>query len=196
MPLPEGLRHHLVPLDVPPPPPPTEDAAPRFVLPLDMEPQENDFWCWAAVANAIDRYYALRPNGDGNWKSQCQVASTVFGTNCCGAGASSVCFQTQTMPPALTAVGHQTAWPVQPQLSFDEVAAEVRAGRPVVAFVERPGGHFVVIRGFGTDGVGRWVQVEDSAFPGGSAGEAYYFSTLQSHYPPGGRWTHSYFTTP
>jgi hypothetical protein len=110
------------------------------VLELAVERQERPNWCWAAIAQAMARYFAC-----GEYR-QSEVAAA------CGCGDAGGDGDTLTLDRALTAMGCAFYWtPGKP--SFQRLVFELNRGLPVCARIQWHGGdaHFVVIHGYRSD---------------------------------------------
>jgi hypothetical protein len=112
-----------------------------------MQTQEEDEWCWAAVAASVDHYFS-----PGSTKTQCAVAQDILhpqGITCCQ--NKDDCDVPQRLQDALTDVQHLEQPPVLGALSFPQVQAQINAGFPVCVRIQWPGGggHFVAIDGYG-----------------------------------------------
>jgi hypothetical protein len=144
-------------------------AAPvEKVLPMIIGGQEQDNWCWAAVSNAISKFY-----GSKEW-SQCKIASAIKGGNCCGSsGSAAPCNEYGKLHEALTLTGNFVrkemidqlgSWPV---IKFTSLRAEIDNERPVGTRVQwvSNAAHFQAIRGY-TVGVSGtpYIHVTDSIY--------------------------------
>jgi hypothetical protein len=113
---------------------------------LTVPCQKHLFWCWAAVAVAIDRFY----RDDASTLCQCQVASMQKNAgDCCKKPCD--CNQPWSLKEALYSVKRLDQGPVLGTLSFEDLMARITAAdpKPVCARVIRVGSpHFVVIKGF------------------------------------------------
>src|SRR5690242_18625633 len=110
---------------------------------FQIQTQEQDQWCWAAVSVSVARYF-----DPTCMLTQCDVAHNVVGQDCCSAPA--LCNSPQPLQNALALEEVGSLRDVQPRtLSFDDVADEIRKGFPIAVRIEwfGGGGHFLVIRG-------------------------------------------------
>lgn len=147
--------------------------------------QEQDNWCWAAVAFGVAAHYGAV------WQ-QCDIAGLELGQQCCPPGTNTgVCNVPYYLDLALTRVGHFRALIVGAVPLNPQVIAEIIANLPVGVRIGWPDGtgHFVAIAGYSTTG-GQFVDVED---PWYSASTVTY-AVLQSAYQGSGTWTHTYWT--
>ena len=115
-------------------------GAPGLAMPaIKYVAQSENNWCWAACAEML--YQALQ----GLAKSQCTLASSLFGRACCPSpGAPSGCDQgawpNQVYPPGLP-----TNLVPNP-LSLGGIRSELAAGKPVqVCYQWRNGGRHVAL---------------------------------------------------
>jgi hypothetical protein len=109
-------------------------------MPFQIQTQEHDQWCWAAVTASVDRYFS--PPGS----TQCNIARMVLGPDCCGAPGP--CNTRAFLQDALDAVG-KLRDSVSGTLSFADTLDEIEHGFPVGVRIGWFGGsaHFVIIRG-------------------------------------------------
>ena len=136
---------------------------------FNLEKQQHNNWCWAAVASSVDRYF----NPKSTW-CQCRMAGKMAKAaklkvkNCGGCQRSKrapeECNQPWYLDKALEFVGRLKGTPKPTPLSFAQIHKTIQAGRPVCVRVQwgNGGAHFVVISGcvVGSSGQ-RWVDVED-----------------------------------
>jgi hypothetical protein len=165
-------------------------------------PQEDDFWCWAAVAVAVQRFY--EPTSS---TKQCELVADVLtaqgqlgsGTICCPSASNPACDVLWYVYDALRAVGHYPDRYLEGPPGFGNVKGEIGRGRPVVCRVQWPdgAGHFVAITGYSEGpGVER-VTVQDP-LPTGIGAEVGmdYDAFVSNYHSAGGRVTHTYWTIP
>lgn len=155
------------------------------LLGLDMECQEERYWCWAAVGAAVARAY-------GESVRQCEVASTVVGTSdCCDESLRPFCDEERLLSEALRAVGHYLGYLDGP-ISEATLHAEIDAGRPVALRISwgTGGGHFILCTGYNRRNSELLLEDPDQGpvridYPG-----------LIEGYAPDGAWSHTYATQP
>ncbi|HET7433260.1 MAG TPA: C39 family peptidase [Thermoanaerobaculia bacterium] len=116
---------------------------PQAVLSVPYVSQQTQVWCWAAVIEMILRYYSVPA-------TQCQIVSGYVLRQCCAGDPS--CFVTASVTTIQAAMyqlgGVQSQW-ISGPLTFDQVAQEIGAGRPIM--IEYRGsfaGHVVLIVGY------------------------------------------------
>lgn len=155
-------------------------------LTFGMQMQMQTNWSWAAVACSVAAYYKSSTN------TQCNLACQVLGrSDCCSPqSAIAVCNRPYSMPLALQAVSHlDTVVPAN--ISMNRIAAEIDAGRPVIAELEWMSGsilHPVVITGY--DRVAQTLWLKDSTM-----GETIVpFSGFPANYHNALAWVRTCFT--
>jgi hypothetical protein len=162
-----------------------------------MERQTRTNWCWAATAKSVSIFY----DAGSTW-SQCKIASSELGTDCCGAYSDQACNRTWFLNRALQRTSNYDATqscvsPASPcgVLNFDIVVSEIKKGHPVGIRIgwEGGGGHFIVIYGYRDDASGRYYYVDD---PINGRSPPLAEADLQGNYQYTGHWTHSYYTRP
>ena len=155
-------------------------------LAFDMQAQTQSNWCWAATATSVSLFYWFL----SAW-TQCKVASAELGrTDCCNSVVPDACNATWYLSKALQRT--QNLVSNTGVVSFEEVTAEIDAGRPVGARVgwSGGGGHFMVIYGYSIVGLTRYFDIDDPIY-----GKSHItVSTFSSNYQGSGSWTDTYFT--
>ena len=149
--------------------------------------QEERFWCWAAVSEAVDRHY-----GGASWR-QCTIAATVLGEDdCCSPERPPSCDRRQKLSAALSTVGRYDRM-VMGALDPVALRAEIDAGRPVAAAIRwRSDGGFHFVLCIGYDSASESILIEDS-----DRGRVMLdYPVLLGAYALDGEWTHSYLTRP
>jgi len=135
---------------------PTEPDSPGEgrVLNVFLARQQTDVWCWAAVSEMVLGYY-------GRPVAQCQILSAWYQADCCTFALS--CRTTaplQVIQQTLFAGGGLRSEITGP-LSFPALAAEIDAGRPVIAAYRGVSGHVVVMYGYDPNG---FVYIHDPLY--------------------------------
>jgi hypothetical protein len=181
------------------------EACQERTLSLLYAPQQGASWCWAASGQMVMELLGQEPRE----ACQCRQAEAVLGAEgCCHSSPS--CIPTASLParcdeprwlafaekPALYAFDYRTTCDALPKrqddegcdgraLTWRELAAEVCAGRPVIAALRSPGatrGHTVVVKGISTHPVPRVLVVDPAGLcpPGrdceGELDEAFWLS--------------------
>lgn len=189
MELPNVLREGLQPL-----PPPNRRrvraaAATRSgsIAGYELQPQEQDQWCWAAVAQSIAVLYDRKTR----WKLQCVIAGHVLGRHCCTTESPNPCNEPQHLEHVLQSLG----LPCESDMgakSLEEIAQEIDAGHPVACYIElhRGGAHYVVICGYD---LARGVVFVKDPFFGDSVVDHEVFCAF---YQGVGGWTKYFLTQP
>jgi len=193
---------------------------PEKVLPLLSVPEQEQLnWCWAATTVGIMNFYNP-PTREEPDHRQCAVVGRRLGQDVCGATRGNTIPEEFNVQSGLTLPLHEAGHHVVTfanQLSFDEITAEIDAGRPVCVRVvwERGfgGGHFAVIAGYSrncpdTDTGSDQMTVEDVLVEDSLFGRSLHtFASFRRFYQTQlqnedgsevreGRWTHSYYTRP
>ncbi len=158
-------------------------------LKFGIEGQRQTNWCWAAVSVSIASYY----DPHTRW-TQCKVATSVTGGNCCGPGASlPPCNLPNFLEVALSMVGHHKK-AIPRSASYSSLQTEIASDRPLGVRVEWPNGdgHFLAIFGWRTTSDGRkYISIGDP----NKGIRQILISDLRTNYAEdGGKWTHSYYS--
>jgi len=153
---------------------------------FEIETQEFDQWCWAAVAVSVERYLS---NQIHNVK-QCDLAGQVLGTTCCPGRVA--CNRAERLQTALKKIGQSPE--ISGPLNFPQVQKQIRDGYPIGVRIEWRNGsaHFVIIRGYRSAGGAQILNIADP----------WYDNTMQDYqkfcddYMGMGTWTHSFLLQP
>lgn len=153
-----------------------------------QERQQQDQWCWAAVAVSVSRFFGRQPQ-----RAQCglvPLVNTHLGA-CCA--APSRCNETGSLREALTVTTNlerEPEGPVALSVIQEQIAAPV--SRPVPIRVARSDGtaHVMAIVGFDGDGPSCQLVIDDPLF----GRDRVSYGTLQRELYKGGHWSHTYFT--
>lgn len=154
-------------------------------LPFNMQLQTQSNWCWAATANSVSHYF-------WRWStwSQCKIANAELGhTDCCHSPVPSDCNVPWYLDRALTRTRNFVS--IQGAADFEQVRAQIDAGKPVGARIgwSGGGGHFMVIYGYSTIGGGEYFDIDDPIY-----GKSHIpVSEFSNSYQGSGSWTHTYF---
>ena len=155
-------------------------------MPFEMQEQEEDHWCWAAVSASVDHYY-----NSGAALKQCAIASEVLEAKDC-------CYNKgeHDEPAALKdalGVVKRLKNAEGGSLEFKELQAELDAGRPVCVAIEWNGGgaHFVAVSGYQVSSSGiRTIEIGDPLYPNSTQD----FDLFPSYYHGGGKWEATFLT--
>ena len=124
-----------------------------------MQQQEEEEWCWAAVAVSVDHYF--KPSS--TWTQEELAANvTAKDPNC---NSKPDC--PEPLQAALAALERLDGAPKTDSLSFDDVKAAIDKGLPLCVRIGWSGGgaHFVAIDGAGAGPGGQsQVRVKDPFF--------------------------------
>ena len=154
-------------------------------LNLDMQRQERDLWCWAAVSVSVRRFY-----DPSRVISQCQQASAqIFTVDCCS--DPSGCDKDWPLSKALNGLGVLREV-VDGPIPQTIIAREINDRRPIGCRIkwkdDEVVGHFVCVDGYDD----RFLTIKDPLF--GISHVLY--DEFVSNYLGRGTWTHTYFTKP
>lgn len=155
-------------------------------LSFDMQAQTQSNWCWAATATSVSHFYWFI----STW-TQCRVANGELNrSDCCNSPVPSACNVPWYLDRALTRTNNFVS--VSGPASFEQVRAQIDAGRPVGARVgwSGGGGHFTVIYGYSFIAGTEYFDIDDPIY-----GKSHLsVSDFSSNYQGSGTWTHTYFT--
>jgi hypothetical protein len=166
-------------------------------LPFTMQTQNQDNWCWAAVATSTSLHYNL----SSGW-TQCEVANNILprpsGVDCCASGSDPECDVEWYLDKGLTATSNLLD--VRAGIvGFPDLTVLFNDDRPLAARVEWAGGggHFVVLHQWEKTASGtEFVVVADPYY----GGRTVPYNDCVNRYPAtgttNGTWTHSYWTKP
>jgi hypothetical protein len=157
---------------------------------LELQPDDRNNWCWAAVAVSISRYF----NPESPWTLE-RLVETIFSQNdfcdsdnldcqwCLQNALFTTCNFTEISGPPDA---------LNPEV-ISRIQQEIAEGRPVACRVRYPegAGHFVVIYGIDTTGDQPILQIRD---PQTATPLNLPLDTLLNDYNWGARWTDCYFT--
>jgi hypothetical protein len=144
------------------PVPPAPPGLPWTVVsnpgPYRPAPQEGNNWCWAAVSEAIDGFYAA----GGAAMTQCQIAGRVLGANCCPAQRGGPHDVERPLDDGLRAVNHLRALVVG-RAADNIVRQEIAANRPVCVRISYSAvrGHAIALIGCARAAGGFLVEFAD-----------------------------------
>jgi hypothetical protein len=159
-------------------------------LNFQIETQQGDLLCWAAVAASVSRFY----NPLSQW-TQCKVASSVLNSTAC-CQSLTPCNQDSFLETALQATTNLSS-PPDFQIGFDQIKDQIDRNRPIgirIAFSIHAG-HFVVLCGYDDSTPGEEeVLLSDPA--GSQTTVRFSDFLLPGGYPGSGMWTNSYLTQP
>jgi Papain-like cysteine protease AvrRpt2 len=161
-------------------------------LPLNMQPQQQTEWCWAAVAVSVSLFY----NSGSSW-IQCSVVNSELNqSSCCQNGPSAVCNQPWYLDSALQRTGNLDHW-VQGSASFSQSSLEVKQGKPLGVRIGwlGGGGHFIAISGYDDSNAAAPLAYVCDPNPGVGPSWVSY-NTLVNSYQGSGQWTTCYYTRP
>ncbi len=129
-------------------------AAKTKILAVPEVVQQQNQWCWAGVSDAVLSYF----NKD---IEQCRMANFAWSrTDCCTNPTSANCNQPNSMYGTSGSLKEiLNRWCVKSRskasaLGFSKVKYQINRNRPIVIRYawDSGGGHFILIRGYSTDG--------------------------------------------
>ena len=160
-----------------------------------MQTQQEDQWCWAAVAVSVHQY--LDPLSTGAWTQETLATQVLLtgkqippSVDC--SKTPGQCNLPSRLDQALTTVGNLgSAGAVAGILSFENLTQWIDKQLPVCARIVwfTGSGHFVALTGYRTFASGlQQVYVQDPHY-----GPSYQnYEDLVADYPPGGSWQDTY----
>jgi hypothetical protein len=154
-------------------------------LSFNMQMQTQSNWCWAATATSVSHYF-------WRWSTwnQCRVANAELErTDCCQTPVPADCNVPWYLDRSLTRTRNFVS--MTGPVGFEQVRAEIDAGRPVGARIgwSGGGGHFMVIYGYSLIGGGEFFDIDDPIY-----GKSHIpVSEFAGSYQGAGSWTHTYF---
>ena len=155
---------------------------------FQMEKQDESEWCWAAISASVDHYF--EPDSS---QTQCEIVGKVLDVrDSCKDEAKYD--EPAELQDALNIVHRLRK--VTGRLTFEELQAEIDAGRPVGVRILWDGGdgaaHFVAVSGYQALSSGiRTIDVADPFYPDSTDD----FDLFPAAYHGGGQWTTTYLTT-
>ncbi len=154
---------------------------------FQMEKQDESEWCWAAVSASVDQYF--QPDSS---LTQCEIVGKVLDVlDSCKHKAK---YDQQASLQEALSVVHRLR-KVTGRLTFEEVQAEIDAGRPVGVMIvwndANGAAHFVAISGYQMLNSGiRTIDVADPFYPASTDD----FDLFPATYHGGGAWTFTFLT--
>jgi len=151
-----------------------------------MQAQTQTNWCWAATSTSVSHFYWL-------WSpwTQCKVANAELGrSDCCNSSVPGPCNVPWYLDKALTRTNNFVS--IMGQATFQQVRAEIDAGKPVGARIgwNGGGGHFMAIYGYSIVAGVEYFDIDDPIY-----GKSHLMvSDFANNYQGSGSWTHTYFT--
>jgi hypothetical protein len=158
-----------------------------------MQVQQEDEWCWAAVAVSIHSY--LNPDSEPAW-TQATLATKVLqeeGTipatvNC--SVSPDLCDCTAPLSTAFTTTGNFSKTVAAP-LSFASLKQQLDNGIPVCAQIDwfDGGAHAIALDGYQIYTSGEQAVVVQDPL---NRPSIQFYEDLVSDYPPGGTWSNTF----
>jgi Papain-like cysteine protease AvrRpt2 len=152
---------------------------------FDIDSQQQDNWCWAAVSSSVSFFYLPI----SKW-TQCEVATAEVGGKCCAKPAP--CNVAWSLESALNRTTNLASVTAKP-MAVTAIQTELAAKRPVCARVEwkSKSAHFLGIKGHYQD-KGLDILVLTDPIYGESTMSA--LDLGNGAYQGDGKWTHTYTT--
>lgn len=154
-------------------------------LDFTMLQQEQSNWCWCATSLSVHNYF----NPTSRLR-QCDAANIILGrTDACTNPTSTDVNKAWYLEDALGDLGNLVDTNTGGMMTWNDVKAQVDAGRPVAARTawSSGGAHFVCIEGY-LDGSTKMIAVDD---PAGGQSDVN-FEVFKTAYKGSGSWTHTY----
>jgi hypothetical protein len=158
---------------------------------IRLDTQRMDFWCWAAVAQAIDRFF-----NPSTTRTQCDIAGLLIRNQpCCTRPA--LCDEAQSLREALTEINHLAEFR-EGRIPMGMIRDQRNRGLPFAARIEWPdgGGHFVIISGFRRDARGEGVLDVSDPWDDPVESVLMPYRQFANAYRSIGVWTHTYLLRP
>ncbi len=157
---------------------------------FQMEEQQADQWCWAAVAVSVAKF--INPDSG---LCQCKLAARALGikAGCPGTPPPAACDKPFGLNQALNDLSLHSGEPIVGPISFDHIRETIDSGWPIpvrIVWDDNPGNaHFVVISGYSLTPSGApFLQVDDP-FYGRSLVD---YDTFVTSYHVSGSWERTY----
>jgi hypothetical protein len=174
-----------------------------------MEPQEQFYWCWAAVAVSVHNFLdPAPPTAFDGALTQGALATELLeeqgypSPDCTVTPGSPVCNQPEALDVALTITQNlrQNGAMFNQHLTFDSIQNWISAQLPVCArivwFGKGAGAHFIALDGCKVMSSGlQLVHVQDPDTSNQNQYGLWDYDALVEDYGPGGYWNDSYLVT-
>jgi hypothetical protein len=156
-------------------------------LAVNIPHQEQDWWCWCAIAVGIEAYYSHQLP-----ISQCKAAERILKVpTACANPTSSQVNVMHRLDSALAEFNRFNGPTIQGALKFSEIETEIKAGRPVgarILFKNSGIAHFTVIRGCNSST--KMLHIDDPLY---DENEVTY-QNFVNRYRGWGEWLQTYLT--
>ncbi|WP_213956955.1 papain-like cysteine protease family protein [Variovorax sp. dw_954] len=178
-------------LDLTSPDPTADGGQPSLMLSsFSIASQEQNEWCWSAVALAITSFYGI-----GTGTTQCQLASSVLNlATCCDTPGG--CNSTAELQTALAKAGVATYVYAAP-LGAPDITNQLQHQRPIgvrIVWGTTNSAHFISVFGiYDTGDQGIWVDVGDPD-PAVGLGSTSLAALTSNYRSAGGFLSHYYLT--
>lgn len=156
------------------------------VLPVNLNGQQTNMWCWAASGQMTMNY--LHPASN---VQQCDEANKRFGlSDCCRSPVSSSCVNGGW--PEYEKYNFKADMTSDQPLRWDQIRDQIYCAKKPFAFSwhwNSGGGHMMVVFGYGTVAGNNYVLVNNPWPPTGGVQEIYTYDK----YVGGAGWDHSHW---
>lgn len=162
----------------------------EVILDFTLELQQQNNWCWAAIATSIGNFY------DNSSLSQKEIVSRLLNIDISllpdQTDDKHISNQQRTLDESLTLVNSFSHWSLG-RPSFERLLLEISAGRPVCVRIEwlEGGAHYLVIKGINPGE--QLLHIEDSLH---GPSVVAYNSFPKLYLGMGAIWTETFWTAP
>ncbi len=164
------------------------------ILDFNMQHQDNDNWCWAALTASVTSYFQqVSPNAV---VSQCKIVQSCLAAQipiCAADCQNEACNQTFYLEQSLGAVNHLDGYAFSLYPTYDSITSVILNRRmPIgVRLARGPYAHFVLIVGFDDDNDSQDLFVADPLYGPGQYSYRISYALL-CRQADGTVWTHTY----
>ena len=168
-------------------------APANSLLPFAMEPQQQNNWCWAAVAVSVNNF--LDPRTPPTWSQGRLAADLLKNPSCSLTPPATACNVPEDLQGALGITGNlrRNGYMTETHLAFDSICNWVNSHLPVGARIKwrGPGAHFIALDGYRVTSSGRrMVHVQD---PDATTSPGFIdYEELVENYRNDGSWVDTY----
>jgi hypothetical protein len=158
-------------------------------LTFDIQRQQGDNWCWAAVTASVSYFY-----DNGTAWTQCTIACTRLNKNdCCPPRNGNPCDVQNRLDLALQITGNFIDPLLDYPLRFADVQQQIDSRKVVGARIQWANGfgHFVALHGYNDTTAINYLYVADPIF---GKNIVNFDTFIRNYQQSGSSWTHSYLT--
>ena len=154
------------------------------ILPLKVQRQDTEYWCWAALSSALGQYYNTEK------LQQCEILCKILNRPYC-CEEKTECAEQYPLASGLDVVRVESC-KIDGPPEFARLCEELRNHKPVCARLSANGiGHLIAVSGY--DAIRKEIMIQDPA-NGGTSWMS--FAAFPENYWSGAQWTHTYWTRP